>query len=101
MENEIREELKFKSKLRDEKNVRDIQNRLSRVMGQIGGIKKMIEEGRYCADIIIQVSACEKALTSVSDILLKEHLETCVVSSIKNGETDVVPETLYLIQKMR
>ena len=40
MENEIREELKFKSKLRDEKNVRDIQNRLSRVMGQIGGIKK-------------------------------------------------------------
>ncbi len=96
-----KEMIEFKSKPRSEKNVRELQNRLSRIMGQIGGIKKMIEDGRYCADIIIQVSACEKALVSVSEILLKEHLETCVVDCIKNGDYNVVPETLDLIKRMR
>lgn len=101
MENENKEHCNLKSTPRSEKNVRDLQNRLSRVMGQIGGIKKMIDDGRYCTDIIIQVSACEKALVSVCDILLKEHLETCVVEKIKNGDEDIVLETLDLIKKMR
>ena len=91
----------YKSTPRSEKNIRELQNRLSRVIGQINGVKKMIDDGRYCTDIIIQISASEKALAAVSDILLKEHLETCVVERIKQGDYDVVPETLDLISKMK
>lgn len=98
---EIENEIRLKSTPRNEQNIKEIQNRLSRIMGQIGGIKKMVDDGRYCMDIIIQLSACEKAIQSVSDILLKEHLETCVVEQIKNGNSDVISETLSLIKKMR
>lgn len=101
MEKTSYNEIEFKSKPRNEKNIRELQNRLSKVMGQIGGIKKMIDDGRYCTDILIQISACEKALSGVSDILLQEHLETCVVDRIKNGDTNIVPETMFLIKKMR
>lgn len=101
MEEKQCKKCEYKSTPRSEKNIRELQNRLSRVMGQIGGVKKMIDDGRYCTDIIIQISACEKALQSVSDILLKEHLETCVVERIKEGDYDVVPETLDLISKMK
>lgn len=90
-----------KSTPRDEKNVRDMQNRLSRIIGQINGIKKMIEEERYCTDIMMQISACEKALIAVSDILLKEHLETCVTEKIKSGEVEIIKETIELIKTMR
>lgn len=98
---ETNEERHFKSVPRNEKNVKDIQVRLSRVMGQIGGIKKMIDEGRYCTEILIQISACERALGAVSDILLKEHLETCVVEQVQKGNLDIVDETMELLKKMR
>lgn len=101
MEEKNCEKCEYKSTPRSEKNIRELQNRLSRVMGQINGVKKMIDDGRYCTDIIIQVSACEKALAAVNEILLKEHLETCVVERIKQGDYDIVPETLDLISKIK
>ncbi len=92
---------KLKSTPRDPKNIKDITQRLNRVAGQINGVKKMIEEGRYCIDIMVQISACEKALVAVGDILLKEHLETCVVEEIKQDNLAIVAETMDIIKTMR
>ena len=55
---------RFKSPPTDEKQLRQLQNRLNRMIGQLGGIKKMLEDNRYCGDILVQVAAVESALQS-------------------------------------
>ena len=62
--------------------------RLKKIEGQIRGIHKMIENDRYCIDIINQISAARKALYMVSLIVMKGHLDTCVSDSIKAGQSD-------------
>ncbi len=63
-------------------------NRLSRIEGQIGGLRKMIEEDRYCIDILTQTSAVISALKGVEDIVMQNHLETCVQEAMRKGEAD-------------
>ena len=55
----------------------DIQKRLNRAIGQVNGVKSMIDENRYCGDVLVQLAAAESALHKVSEIVLKNHLETC------------------------
>jgi DNA-binding FrmR family transcriptional regulator len=61
----------------------------------------MIDDGRYCGDILTQVAAIESALESFAYVVLKEHMETCVVEKIKEGNTDVVSETVELMRKLK
>ncbi|HIU30278.1 MAG TPA: metal-sensing transcriptional repressor, partial [Candidatus Egerieisoma faecipullorum] len=61
---------------RGEKELRLLQNRLSRISGQLGGIAKMLEENRYCGDILMQVAAAESALQAFGYLVLQNHLET-------------------------
>lgn len=77
----------------------DLQKRLNRVIGQLNGIKLMIDNNRYCEDVLIQLAAAESAIHSVSTIMLQNHLETCVVEQIMRGNTDVVNEVMQLIKK--
>ncbi len=86
---------------RDPKELRQLQNRLRRMMGQLGGISKMLEDNRYCGDILIQVAAVESALQSFGYLVLQDHLETCVVEEIQKGNTQVVDEALELIKKLK
>lgn len=86
---------------RDPKELRQLQNRLKRMMGQLGGISKMLEDNRYCGDILIQVAAVESALQSFGYLVLQDHLETCVVEEIRKGNTQVVDEALELIKKLK
>ena len=87
-------------KERTEKETRDLVNRLSRVEGQIRGIKDMVIEDRYCVDILTQVSAVQSALNSFNKVLLSNHIKTCVVEDIKNGEEKVVDELCMTIQRL-
>ena len=87
-------------KERTEKETRDLVNRLSRVEGQIRGIKDMVIEDRYCVDILTQVSAVQSALNSFNKVLLSNHIKTCVVEDIKTGEEAVVDELCRTIQKL-
>lgn len=80
---------------------RQLQNRLSRMIGQMGGIQKMLEENRYCGDILTQIAAVESALQSFGHLVLKEHMETCVVEEIQKGNTQVIDETVELIKKLK
>lgn len=67
-------------------NVKDVINRLSSAEGHIKGIKKMVEEGRDCDQIIIQISAVRSALNEACKVILDEHMEKCLVEDIKNGQ---------------
>jgi CsoR family transcriptional regulator, copper-sensing transcriptional repressor len=66
----------------------DLAARLKRIGGQIGGIERMVEQDRYCVDIVMQVSAARAALSKVAKILLASHLETCVSDALALGGKD-------------
>jgi len=59
---------------------------IRRIEGQIRGILKMIEENRYCGDILMQISAAGQSLRSVASVLLRDHLEHCVTESLRSGD---------------
>lgn len=86
---------------RSETQKKQLQNRLSRMAGQLNGISKMLEENRYCGDILIQISAVESALQSFGYLVLKEHLETCVVEEIQKGNAQIMEETVELVKKLK
>lgn len=92
---------RYKSSPRSEETVRQLENRLNRITGQLGGIRKMINENRYCGDILTQVSAVESALQSFGYIILREHMETCMAEKIKEGNTEIIDEAVELIKKLR
>ena len=78
-----------------------LKNRLNRMTGQLNGIGKMLDENRYCGDILNQVAAVESALQSFAYRVLQEHMETCVVEEIQKGNTGVVEETVELMKKLK
>ncbi len=92
---------RHKATPRGEKELRLLQNRLKRMMGQLGGIGKMLEENRYCGDILVQVAAVESALQAFGYLVLQNHLETCVVEEIQRGNTQIVEEAVELIKKLK
>jgi len=76
--------------------------RLKIIEGQVRGLREMVEQGKYCVDVITQSSAIKQGLSNVEDLLLEGHLSTCVVKQIKNGETDkAVDEVLKVYQLKR
>jgi CsoR family transcriptional regulator, copper-sensing transcriptional repressor len=60
--------------------------RLKRIEGQVRGLQRMVEEGRYCADILTQVSSVQEALRGVSKLLMRNHLEHCVTAALRSGD---------------
>ena len=68
------------------KDKRQIQDRLSRIEGQVRGLRKMVDEDRYCIDVLTQVNATKAALESVALRLLADHTEHCVAEAIRSGE---------------
>ena len=64
-----------------------LRNRLNRIEGQVRGIAKMIDEDRYCIDILTQVQAIRSALARVESALIKDHMEQCVVGAMASGDT--------------
>ncbi|MDD3747147.1 MAG: metal-sensing transcriptional repressor [Anaerostipes sp.] len=89
-----------KIKERSDKEHKDLMNRLSRIEGQIRGIKRMIDEDAYCTDIITQVAAANAALNSFNKVLLARHIKTCVTEDIKEGKEETVDDLLKTLQKL-
>ena len=87
-------------KHRSEEEVAALQRRLSRIEGQVRGIRGMVERDAYCTDILTQISAVQSALSAVSRELLASHIRTCVVEDIRKGDTEVVDDLVSTIQKM-
>jgi DNA-binding FrmR family transcriptional regulator len=81
----------------DEKKL--IVNRLNRISGQIKGIKNMIENDAYCNDVLIQLSAVENSVKSLSTHVLESHLYNCVPKDLENGEFDTIDELISLFKR--
>lgn len=78
---------------------RAVVKRVNRVIGQLGGIKTMIEDDRYCGDVLVQLAAVEKAVAAISRMVMQDHLETCVVEQVQAGNTEVIAEVMDLLKK--
>ncbi|MFI3227399.1 MAG: metal-sensing transcriptional repressor [Clostridia bacterium] len=89
-----------KIKHRDEKEQKKLENRLKRIEGQVRGVQRMLAEDAYCTDILTQVSAIQSALHAFNEQLLVEHIQTCVVEDIKNGQEEVVEDLVKTIKKL-
>ncbi len=86
--------------IRDEEEKKNLLNRIARINGQINGIKNMIEENRYCEDILIQLVAIEKAIKSLQSLILERHLKTCVSKAIKEGDEEIINEVIELFKRI-
>ena len=95
------ESCRHKHTPRSEESQRQLVNRLNRIIGQINGIKNMVESNRYCGDILIQIAAVESALQSLGYVVLQDHMETCVVEEIQKGNLKVVDEAVDLVKKLK
>ena len=87
-------------KVRNEDEKKALINRLSRIEGQIRGIKAMVERDAYCADIVTQASAVSAALGSFNKELLGEHIRTCVKDDVQNGNDEKIDELVLLLGKL-
>ncbi len=90
-----------KSTYRTEEEKKNLEKRLNIIEGQIRGVKKMIEEDRYCADILMQISAINKALESIENSILESHIKNCVTREIKSGNNEIVAEIMELFKRLR
>lgn len=91
----------YKHTPRSEEELRQLRNRLNRMVGQLNGISRMLDENRYCGDILIQIAAVEKALQNFGYIILRDHMGTCVAEQLRDGNTAVLEELLDLMKKLK
>lgn len=89
-----------KKKHRSEEEIRALCNRLSRMEGQIRGIRTMVEEDTYCTDILTQTAAVSAALNAFKSELLSNHIRTCVADDLREGKDEVVDELLDTLKKL-
>ncbi len=92
---------RYKLTPREDESKKKIINHMKRVIGQLNGIMKMVEEDRYCDDVLIQLSAVDKSIKSIANSILDEHLHTCVVENIKNGNLESIDEIIDLFKRFQ
>lgn len=81
-----------------EEEMKQMRNRLNRMAGQLNGIGRMLEENRYCGDVLIQISAVESALHSFGFSLLQSHIHSCVAEDVRQGNDETLDEMMELLK---
>lgn len=90
----------MQTKKRDEKEYKSLCNRLSRIEGQIRGLRGMLESDAYCVDILTQSSAVSAALDAFNRELLNSHIRTCVAEDIRAGKDEKTDELIDILRKL-
>lgn len=88
-----------KKTTRTEEEKKKLISRINRIKGQLDGINKMVEDDRYCADILIQLSAADKAIKSLASVILDNHMHSCVLDGIKEGDLTKIDEIVDLFRR--
>jgi DNA-binding FrmR family transcriptional regulator len=88
-----------KIKKRTEEEKKALINRLSRIEGQVRGIKQMLLEDKYCVDILTQTSATASALNSFAKEILESHIRSCVIDGVRSGDDETVEELINTIER--
>lgn len=91
----------IKSTHRTDEEKKKFSKRLNIIEGQVKGINQMIDDDRYCGDILIQIAAVNKSLQSLGNIILENHLKTCVVNDIKEENLGIIDDVMLLIKKLQ
>ena len=73
---------------------------MSRAIGHMNAVKKMIEDGRDCSDVLIQLSAIKSEITGVSKVILKDHIDHCIVDAVKENDEDAIEHLKGAIDKL-
>lgn len=89
-----------KTTARSEEERKKLLNRLSRIEGQVRGIRGMIERDAYCADVLTQSAAVNAAINGFNKELLASHIRSCVARDIRAGKDDVIDELVLTLQKL-
>ena len=77
-----------------------VLNRMSRAIGHMNAVKKMIEDGRDCSDVLIQLSAIKSEITGVSKVILKDHIDHCIVDAVKENDENAIEHLKGAIDKL-
>ena len=91
----------IKHTYRTEEEKKNINRRLNIIEEQIKGIKQMIDDDRYCDDILTQLLAVNKALESLENNILENHIKTCITKELKAGNDDIIQEVMSLVKRLR
>lgn len=80
-------------------NTKAVLNRLSRAIGHLESIKRMVEDGRDCSEVLIQLSAVKSAINNTGKVILKEHIEHCMVEAVESGDHEAIEELTEAIDR--
>lgn len=89
-----------KSTIRSDEEKKSLQNRIRRITGQLNGISNMIDDDRYCVDILMQCAAVTKAFESLEREIFSSHLRGCVARDIRDGKDEIYDETMKIIERL-
>ena len=92
---------KYKKTKRSDEDKNKLVTRINKLIGQMNGIKKMIEDDRYCDDILIQLSAIDKSIKSLANVIIDNHMHTCLIENIENGNYEVINEIIDLFKRFQ
>lgn len=83
----------------DEAHMKAIINRLSRAIGHLESVKRMVEEGKDCSEVLIQLAAVKSAINNTGNLILKEHISHCIVDAVENNDKQAIDELNHAIDK--
>lgn len=91
----------LKNKERSSEEKKTLTTRMNKIIGQMNGIKNMIDNDRYCDDILIQLSAVDKSIKSLANLILENHMHTCLIEHIENKEYEIIDEIVELFKRFQ
>mgnify|MGYP005768732571 FL=1 len=80
-------------------NTKAVLNRLSRAIGHMESIKRMVEDGRDCSEVLVQLSAVKAAINNTAKVILKDHIEHCLVDAVESGDHEAIEELTSAIDR--
>ncbi len=83
----------------DPEDIKAIVNRLSRAVGHLDSVKKMVQNGQDCSDVLIQLSAVKAEINNAGKLILKEHMEHCIVEAVEEHDTEAIEKMNSAIDK--
>lgn len=83
----------------DHTHTREVVNRLARAIGHLQKVKQMVEDGEDCSQVLVQLAAVKSALNSTGKVILKDHLEHCIVHAVEDGDTEMLTELSAAIDR--
>jgi len=81
------------------KSTKAVINRLSRAIGHLESVKKMVEDGRECSEVLIQIAAVKSAVNNIGKIILQDHINNCVVNAVETGDKKVIEDLNKAIEQ--